>query len=181
MSGAELKPPPAFFLGAVENPSGPVRPGADPAGQDAAEATEKAVHRLASKVEAGAQFVQTQFVFDVAAFAAWLDRVRDQGLDQRCYILAGVGPIRSHRALAHLATLPGVIIPEAIADRLAAASADRIRAESEKLCGEIIAQLAGLPGVAGVHVMAIGAETAIPAILEQAGLAERRPDVVPSG
>ncbi|HEY2079299.1 MAG TPA: methylenetetrahydrofolate reductase [Streptosporangiaceae bacterium] len=175
MSGAELKPPPALFLGAVENSTSPPQ-----AGQDAAEATEKAPHRLAGKIEAGAQFVQTQFVFDVAAFAAWLARVRDLGLDERCYILAGVGPIRSHRALAHLASLPGVVIPAAIADRLAAASADRIRAESEKLCSEIIAQLADLPGVAGVHVMAIGAETAIPAILEQAGLPARRPGVTPS-
>jgi methylenetetrahydrofolate reductase (NADPH) len=176
MSGGELKPPPALFLGAVENPPGPPQAGLDSAGQDADEAADKAVHRLAGKIEAGAQFIQTQFVFDVTAFAAWLARVRDRGLDERCYILAGVGPIRSHRALAHLATLPGVVIPEGIADRLAAASADRIRAESEKLCSEIIAQLAELPGVAGVHVMAIGAETAIPAILEQAGLRARRPD-----
>jgi methylenetetrahydrofolate reductase (NADPH) len=174
MSGGELKPPPTWLLGAVENPPGPPQASVDLAGQDAAEAVDKAVHRLAGKIEAGAQFVQTQFVFDVAAFATWLARVRDLGLDERCYILAGVGPIRSHRALAHLATLPGVVIPEAIADRLAAASADRIRAESEKLCSEIIAQLAELPGVAGVHVMAIGAETAIPAILEQAGLPARR-------
>jgi methylenetetrahydrofolate reductase (NADPH) len=196
MSGGELKPPPAWFLGAVENPPGPPKASSDSAGLDsagpdnaglhagreaaeAAEAADKAVYRLAGKIEAGAQFVQTQFVFDVAAFAAWLARVRDLGLDERCYILAGVGPVRSHRALAHLATLPGVVIPEAIADRLAAASADRIRAESEKLCSEIIAQLAELPGVAGVHIMAIGAEKAIPAILEQAGLPARRPDLAP--
>jgi methylenetetrahydrofolate reductase (NADPH) len=173
MSGAELKPPPSWLLGAVENPPGPPRADLGLSGQEAADATAKALHRLAGKIEAGAQFVQTQFVFDVAAFAAWLARIRDQGLDQRCYILAGVGPIRSHRALAHLARLPGVVIPEAIADRLAAASADRIQAESEKLCSEIVGQLAELPGVAGVHVMAIGAETAIPAILEQAGLPAR--------
>jgi methylenetetrahydrofolate reductase (NADPH) len=172
MSGGELKPPPSWFLGAVENP-----PGGGPglAGPDGTEAIDKAVYRLAGKVEAGAQFVQTQFVFDVPAFAAWLARVRDLGLDERCYILAGVGPVRSHRALAHLATLPGVTIPESIADRLSAASADRILAESEKLCSEIIAQLAELPGVAGVHVMAIGAQKAIPAILEQAGLPARPP------
>ena len=66
-----------------------------------------------------------------------------------------------------------MIIPEHIADRLAAASADRIRAEGEKLCAEIIAQLADVPGVAGVHVMAIGAESSIPAILQQAGLPGR--------
>ncbi len=170
MSGGELKPSPTWFLGAVENPSGPPRTGSGEAGQDADDAVGKAVYRLASKIEAGAQFVQTQFVFDVPAFARWLARVRDLGLDERCHILAGVGPIRSHRALAHLARIPGVIIPEHIADMLAAASADRIMAESEKLCSEIIAELATLPGVAGVHVMAIGAQSAVPAILEQAGL-----------
>jgi methylenetetrahydrofolate reductase (NADPH) len=168
MSGGELKPPPRWFLGAVENPPGQV--GTGPA---AAEATDKATYRLAAKIEAGAQFVQTQFVFDVRAFAAWMTRIRDLGLDERCHILAGVGPVRSHRALAHLATIPGVVIPEHVADRLAAASADRIRAEGQKLCSEIIAQVAEVPGVAGVHVMAIGAESSIPAILQQAGLPPR--------
>ncbi len=170
MSGGELKPPPSFFLGAVENP-----PADGGTSQEAAEAAEKATYRLAGKIEAGAQFVQTQFVFDVPAFAAWLTRIRDLGLDERCAILAGVGPVRSHRALAHLARIPGVRIPEQVADRLAAASADQIRAEGDKLCSEIIAQLADVPGVSGVHVMAIGAESSIPAILKQAGLPPRAP------
>ncbi len=170
MSGGELKPPPSWFLGAVENP-----PGQAGGGQAAAEAAEKATYRLAGKIEAGAQFVQTQFVFDVPAFAAWLARIRDLGLDERCRILAGVGPVRSHRALAHLARIPGVHIPETVADRLAAASPDRIRAEGDKLCSEIIARLTEVPGVAGVHVMAIGAESSIPVILQNAGLAARSP------
>lgn len=171
MTGGELKPPPYWFLGAVENP-----PGRAADRQEAAEAAERATYRLAAKVEAGAQFVQTQFVFDVPAFADWLRRIRDLGLDRRCAILAGVGPIRSHRALTHLSRIPGVVIPEHVADRLAAASTDRIRAEGEKLCAEIIAQLAEVPGVAGVHVMAIGAEGSIPGILQQAGLAGRTSD-----
>ena len=66
-------------------------------------------------------------------------------------------------------------IPESVADRLAAASPDRIRAEGDKLCSEIIARLTDVPGVAGVHVMAIGAESSIPAILQDAGLAARSP------
>ena len=168
MTGGELKPPPSYFLGAVENPPGPA---AD--ARSAAEAADRAVYRLAAKIEAGAQFVQTQFVFDVPAFAAWLRQVSDRGLDERCAILAGVGPVRSHRALAHLARIPGVVIPEHVADRLAATSQDRIAAEGEKLCAEIIAQLAETPGVAGVHVMAIGAPRSIPGILEQAGLPGR--------
>ena len=174
MSGGELKPAPSWFLGAVENPPGPAASSAaGPDAAEAAEAADRATYRLASKIEAGAQFVQTQFVFDVPAFAAWMARIRDLGLDERCFILAGVGPIRSQRALAHLATIPGVVIPEHVADRLTAAGHDGFRAAGEKLCSEIIAQLAEVPGVAGVHVMAIGAESSIPAILQQAGLPAR--------
>jgi methylenetetrahydrofolate reductase (NADPH) len=172
MSGGELKPAPSWFLGAVENPPG--RAASSAAGPDAAAAVDKATYRLASKIEAGAQFVQTQFVFDVPAFAAWMARIRDLGLDERCFILAGVGPIRSQRALSHLATIPGVVIPEHVTDRLTAAGHDGFRAAGEKLSSEIIAQLAEVPGVAGVHVMAIGAESSIPAILQQAGLRQDR-------
>lgn len=168
MSGAELNPPPSWLLGAVENP-----PGRASSAEEAEAAAEKATGRLAGKINAGAQFVQTQFVFDVAAFASWMSRVRDQGLHERCAILAGVGPVRSERALAHLATIPGVVIPDHVRDRLAGLSPDQLRAEGEKLCSEIIAQLAEVPGVAGVHVMAIGAESAIPGIIEQAGLSGR--------
>jgi methylenetetrahydrofolate reductase (NADPH) len=168
MSGAELKPPPSWLLGAVENP-----PGRAGSAAEAEAAAAKATGRLAGKIDAGAQFVQTQFVFDVSAFAAWLTRVRDLGLHERCSILAGVGPVRSQRALEHLATIPGVVIPEYVAERLTGLSPDRLRAEGEKLCSEIIAQLADVPGVAGVHVMAIGAEHAIPGIVEQAGLPRR--------
>jgi methylenetetrahydrofolate reductase (NADPH) len=169
MSGGELKPPPSWFLGAVENPPGRVA-GGGPDGQDA---FERATYRLASKIEAGAQFVQTQFVFDVPAFAAWMKRICDLGLHERCHILAGVGPVRSQRALAHLATIPGVVIPDEVSDRLKAAAPEQFRAEGEKLCAEIIASLAEVPGVAGVHVMAIGAETSIPALLQLAGVPPR--------
>jgi methylenetetrahydrofolate reductase (NADPH) len=170
MSGGELKPAPDWFLGAVENPPATVRGSAEPGAPDPADV---ATGRLARKIDAGAQFVQTQFVFDVPTFAAWLSRVRDLGLDQRCYILAGAGPIRSLRGLAHLKRVPGVHIPDQVADRLTAAGADGIRAEGEKLCSEIIAALAEIPGVAGVHVMAINAESVIPGILQRAGVPPR--------
>jgi methylenetetrahydrofolate reductase (NADPH) len=163
MSGGTLTPPPAWLLGAVESP---------PAAGDP-DAAAAATRRLGGKVEAGAQFVQTQFVFDVPAFAAWIRQLEDLGLTQRCHILAGVGPVRSARALAHLARIPGVHIPEAVASRLAASGPEHIRAEGEKLCAETIAALAEVPALAGVHVMAIGAEQVIPAILQQAGLPPR--------
>ncbi len=171
MSGAELKPPPDWLLGAVENPpagAGDGRP--EPGAPDPADV---ATRRLTGKIDAGAQFVQTQFVFDVPTFAAWMARLRDLGLDKRCHILAGVGPVRSLRGLAHLKGIPGVHIPDDVTDRLTAAGAEGIRAEGEKLCSQTIAALAEIPGVAGVHVMAINAEHVIPGILEQAGVPPR--------
>lgn len=171
MSGGELKPPPSWFLGAVENPPG--RAVEDDAGRDDEDAVQRATYRLASKIEAGAEFVQTQFVFDLQAFGHWMKQIRDLGLHERCYILAGAGPIRSQRALAHLTTIPGVFIPDDVIDRLGAVAPEQFRAEGEKLCAEIIAGLAEVPGVAGVHVMAIGAESSIPSILELAGVPPR--------
>ena len=163
MSGRELKPAPSYLLGAVADPSGPA---------------EVSLGRLAGKVEAGAQFVQTQYVFDVPAFAAWLDRAREQGLLDRCHILAGVGPVLSERAMQHLSGIPGIHIPPAAADRLRAAadgSPDRFRAAGEELCAETIAALRELPALSGVHVMAPGAESVIPGLLARAGLAQAVP------
>jgi methylenetetrahydrofolate reductase (NADPH) len=166
MSGGSLKPPPTWLLGAVENPPG--QPQADgAAGLDAA------VRRLAAKAEAGAQFVQTQFVFDVPVFAAWLRRLEGLGVTERCRILAGVGPVRSVRALDRLARVPGVFIPEHVSARLTAAGPGHVAAEGEMLCAELIAGLADVPGLAGVHVMAIGAEHTIPGLLQRAGLRQR--------
>jgi methylenetetrahydrofolate reductase (NADPH) len=163
MSGGALSPPPAWMLGAVESPPPP----ADP------DATAIATRRLTAKIEAGAQFIQTQFVFDVPAFTGWLRQLEDLGLTQRCHILAGVGAVGSAHPPPHPAPPPHVYIPEAVTARLTAAGPDHVRAEGEKLCAEIIAALSDIPAVAGVHVMAIGAEQAIPAILQQAGLPPR--------
>jgi methylenetetrahydrofolate reductase (NADPH) len=159
MSGRQLRPPPDWLIGAVENPSADAGSGA---------------LRLTSKVEAGAQFVQTQFVFDLAAFAAWMSRVRDLGLHERCHILAGVGPVRSLRALSHLRGVPGVHIPDEVADRLHASGPDRVAEEGIRLCAETIGALGQIPGVAGVHVMAVGNEASIPDILQRAGVAGGR-------
>jgi methylenetetrahydrofolate reductase (NADPH) len=157
MSGRVLKPPPHWFLGSVENPSAP------PAEFRAA--------RLGKKVAAGAQFVQTQYVFDPGPFAQWLAQVRDLGLHERCHILAGVGPICSLRALGHLEQgVPGVQVPEGLARRLRGVPPDRVAQEGVAACAETIRELRQIPGVAGVHVMAVGNEHRIPALLEQAGL-----------
>jgi methylenetetrahydrofolate reductase (NADPH) len=156
LSGRKLDPAPDCFLGAVENPFAP------PA--------EFRAERLAKKVNAGAQFVQTQFVFDVPAFARWMAQVRDLGLHERCKILAGVGAVRSVRALDYMQShVPGVEIPEAVHQRLNAVPPARQKDEGVRLAAEIIAQVAEIDGVAGVHLLVAGNERAVPDILANAG------------
>ena len=162
LSGRALNSPPTFFLGAVENPFAPP--------------LEFRAARLGKKVAAGAQFVQTQYVFDLGIFARWLGQVLDQGLHERCHILAGLGPILSARALDHLQhRVPGIYVPPDVARRLLAVPPAEIAAEGIRLCAETIAALRQMPGVAGVHLMAPGSEHRIPEILELAGLAPAAP------
>ena len=167
LSGRQLDPPPECFLGAVENPfapSGGVR-----------------ADRLAQKVDAGAQFVQTQFVFDVAAFGQWMAQVRDLGLHERCYILAGVGAVRSRRGLDLMRDkVPGVIVPDDVYRRLVAVPADQTAAEGARLAAETIQQLATMEGVAGVHLMVPGNERALPVILDASGVRTVRDGRLPA-
>jgi len=157
LSGRKLDPPPSWLIGAVENPFAP------PAGFRAA--------RLGKKVAAGAEFAQTQFVFDVPAFARWMADVRDLGLDRRCKILAGVGPVRSLRALEYMRdNVPGLWIPDEIGRRLRGVPPGRVADEGLTMCAEIIQQVLQIPGVSGVHVMAPGFEPGIPEVLGRAGL-----------
>jgi len=157
LSGKKLDPPPECFLGAVENPFAP------PAGFRA--------DRLGKKVEAGAQFVQTQFVFDVAGFGQWMAQVRDLGLHERCYILAGVGAVRSRRGLDFMRdNVPGVAVPDDVYRRLMAVPADQTAAEGARLAAETIKQLTTIEGVAGVHLFMAGNERAVPDVLGEAGI-----------
>jgi methylenetetrahydrofolate reductase (NADPH) len=160
LSGRPLNPAPDWFIGAVENPFAP------PAGFRAA--------RLGKKVAAGAQFVQTQFVFDVPAFARWMADVRELGLHRRCWVLAGTGPIRSLRALEHMeSNVPGLHIPAEVSRRLRGVPASDVASEGMRVCAEIIGQVSQIEGVSGVHVMAPGAEKLIPAVLDLAGVPPR--------
>jgi methylenetetrahydrofolate reductase (NADPH) len=152
LSGRAIDPPPRFLLGAVDTGAG-------------------VPDRLEQKVADGAEFVQTQFVFDVEQFARWMEQVRDRGLTERCGILAGVGPIRSLRALEFLASIPGVEIPESLRRRLRSVPSDQVAAEGFRACVETVQALRELPGLAGVHVMVVGDERGVPEILEAAGLA----------
>ncbi|MGH3318638.1 MAG: methylenetetrahydrofolate reductase [Streptosporangiaceae bacterium] len=155
LSGSRLRPPPQVFVGAVENPFAPP--------------VHFRARRLAKKVAAGARFAQTQFVFDVDAFERWMAEVRDLGLHERCGILAGVGPIRSLRALDHMSTkVAGLYVPDSVARRLRGVPADRVAEEGMRVCVETIERLKAIPGVAGIHVMSFGHETAVPEILRRA-------------
>lgn len=156
LSGRPLSPPPDCFLGAVENPfAGPA---------------EASAGRLGKKVAAGAQFVQTQFVFDIPAFARWMEQVRDLGLHERCYVLAGVGAIRSRRALDFIRDkVPGVHVPDEVYRRLTRVPADQTAAEGLRLAIETVQQVSEIDGTAGVHLLVPGNEQVIPAIVDGAG------------
>src|SRR5690606_6032665 len=105
LSGRKITKPPKLFIGAAENPC------VDP--------VEWRPERLAKKVEAGAEFIQTNYIFDMPRFEAFMARVRDLGLDRRVFILAGVGPLASARAARWMrANVPGIHIPDAVIDRL---------------------------------------------------------------
>jgi methylenetetrahydrofolate reductase (NADPH) len=160
LSGRKLTTPPRIFLGAAENPF--VQP------------FDWRPLRLAKKVEAGAQFIQTQYCFDVPRFEQFMARVRDLGLDQRVYILVGVGPLRSDKAAEYMRSkVPGVHIPDQVVERLRQAPKERKLAEGKRICVEIIQQVKEIPGVAGVHIMAYRQEELVAEIIEEAGLLPR--------
>ncbi len=157
MSGRSLRTRPGWLIGTVENPFAPP--------------TEFRARRLAKKVAAGAEFVQTQYVFDVGLFARWMTDVRELGVTQHCSVIAGVGPIRSLRALEFMRTgVPGIHVPEHVERRLRGVRSDKVAAEGIALCVETIQQVADIAGVSGVHVMALGFEHGIPEIAARAGV-----------
>jgi methylenetetrahydrofolate reductase (NADPH) len=157
MSGQSLPTRPRWLIGTVENPFAPP--------------TAFRARRLAKKVAAGAEFVQTQYVFDVGLFARWLTAVRELGVAQRCSVIAGVGPIRSLRVLEFIRTgVPGIHVPDDVERRLRGVRSDKVAAEGIELCVETIQQVAEIAGVSGVHIMAFGFEHGVPEIVERAGV-----------
>jgi methylenetetrahydrofolate reductase (NADPH) len=160
LSGRKISVPPALFVGAVENPFAPP--------------LDWRAERLAKKIEAGAEFIQTQYVFDIEVFREFMARVRDLGLLERVYILAGVGPLKSPRAVEYMRThVPGVVIPDSLVDRLKKTPRDKWRAEGIEICIEIIEQIRQIKGVAGIHVMAYRQEEAVAEIVQRVGLSPR--------
>jgi methylenetetrahydrofolate reductase (NADPH) len=149
---------PRFFIGAVANPF------ADP--------FEFRVARLEKKVEAGAEFIQTQCIFDMERFERFMEMVRERGIHERVHILAGVTPLKSWRAAKYLQTsVSGMIVPDDIVERLK--KADDPKREGIEICIEQIKHIRTIPGVHGVHIMAIAWEEVVPEIVERSGLYPR--------
>jgi len=159
--GDEIKTPPSYFIGGAANPFG--------------EPFAMRVINLGKKIAAGAQFVQTQPVFDLPRFKQWMQAVRDEGYDQEVFILAGVMPVRSVRALIHMRdNVPGVRIADQYIKRMEGIS-DKKLAEEEgvKMAVEIMRELRTLTGVHGLHLMPVMWESVTPRLVEEAGLLPR--------
>ncbi len=158
--GAEIKGPPKMFIGAAANPF------ADP--------FELRVLRLAKKINAGADFIQTQCIFNVEKFEKWMERVCARGLHKKCYILAGVTPIKSLGAARYMKSkVPGMDVPQEIVDRMASVPKEKQAEEGVTICVETIERLKKVEGVAGFHIMAIDWEEKVKEIVERAGLLPR--------
>ncbi len=157
--GEEIKgQEPRLFLGAAANPF------ADP--------FEYRPLRLAKKVQAGASFIQTQIIYNVEKFSRFMEMVRDLGLDEKVYILAGVTPPKSLGMARYMKNfVPGLDVTDEVIQRLS--DAKDPREEGINICVDIINQVKEIPGVAGVHVMAIEWEQAVPEIVSRAGLSPR--------
>ncbi len=161
LSGRKLTTPPQLFLGAAINPFAPpydFRP----------------LH-LGKKIAAGAQFVQSQYCFDVPMFKTFMQKARDLGHTEKVFILCGVGPLASAKTAKWMrSNVPGVHIPDNIIARLEGA-ADQ-KAEGKRICIDIINEVKEIPGVSGVHVMAYRQEEYVAEIVDESGvLKDRRP------
>lgn len=159
LSGRKLTHAPRMLLGAAANPF--------------AQPREFRVERLAKKVAAGADFIQTQYCFDVPVFTQYMQRVRDLGLHERIFILAGVGPLASAKTANWIRkNVPGVHIPDAVVKRLAGAKEQK--REGIKICVELMQQLKEIEGIAGLHIMAYRQEQHVADMIAAAGVLEGR-------
>lgn len=159
-SGKDVDGRPDLFLGASANPF------ADP--------FKIQVPRLAKKVAAGAEFIQTQCVFNVEKFVEWMKGVRERGLHEKTYILAGITPVKSLPMVEYMATkVAGMDVPGALIERIKGVDKKKQKQEGIKIAVETIQQLKEIDGVHGVHIMAIEWEEAVPEIVQQANLHPR--------
>jgi len=158
-SGRKITQPPRIFLGAAANPF-------------VADLDFRA-DRLAKKIKAGAQFIQTQYCYDVDMFKAYMQRVRDKGLDEKVFIMVGVGPLASARAATWIrSNVPGVHIPDTVIKRLS--GAENQKQEGINLCIDLVQEIIEIAGVCGVHIMAYRQEEAVAEIIDRSGVLQGR-------
>ncbi len=160
LGGDEIEGATEFFIGAAANPF------ADP--------FEFRVIRLGKKAAAGADFIQTQCIYDMAKFERWMQMIRDRGLHEKVHILAGVTPLKSVGMARYMKEkVAGMEIPDEIIERMKKAGKEKAKEEGIRICVEQIQRLKQIPGVHGIHLMAIEWEEVVHEIVEQAGLLPR--------
>jgi methylenetetrahydrofolate reductase (NADPH) len=158
--GADITNPPKMFIGAAANPF------ADP--------FELRVARLAKKVKAGVDFIQTQCIYNIDKFEKWMAGVRERGLHKEVYIMAGVTPMKSVGMARYMKNkVPGMDVPDEVIDRMAGVPKEKQALEGVDICVESIQRLLDIEGVAGIHIMAIEWEKIVPEIVDRAGLYPR--------
>lgn len=156
LSGAEVADPPRYLIGVADVPLAE--------GYNAG--------RLEAKIDAGADFVQTQIVYDLDAFSAWVDGARARGVFERVAVLVGVAPLRSAKQARLIGSLPGVSLPQELVTTLEEAGPSA-GAEGTRLAVEIVNRLRAIDGIAGAHIMGLGREAAVRRVVEDAGLLPR--------
>lgn len=160
MNDEEIDGPPRLFIGAASNPF------ADP--------FEFRIHRLAMKIKAGADFIQTQCIYNMEKFREFMKMTVDMGLHEQCFILAGITPMKSVGMAQYMAkSVPGMDVPESLIKRLRGAGKGKVGEEGIKFALEQIEEFKEMKGIAGVHLMAIEWEHRVPEIAERAGVLPR--------
>lgn len=159
-TGEKIDGAPDLFIGAADAPfSDPV---------------EYRPYRLRKKIDAGAQFIQTQCIYDVKAFREYMRRVRDLGIHEKCFIIGGVMPLKSLAMARYMQqNVPGIVIPESFFRCLASAPGGKAGDEGIKICCDIISELRDTDGISGIHVMAVEWEHRVPEIIDKCGLLPR--------
>ena len=160
LGGDDIKRPPDLFVGAAANPF------ADP--------YEIRVPRLAKKIACGAQFIQTQCIYNIEKFKTWIHEAKERGLTEKAFILAGMTPMKSVGMAKYMKNrVPGMDVPDDIIKRLSSVDKSKQAEEGVNICVEHILELKEVSGVAGFHIMAIEWEEKVPEIVERAGLFPR--------
>ncbi|MEW5721568.1 MAG: methylenetetrahydrofolate reductase [Thermodesulfobacteriota bacterium] len=158
--GDDIVNPPRMFIGAAANPF------ADP--------FELRVARLAKKAAAGVDFIQTQCIYNLDKFEKWMEGVRERGLHEKVYIMAGLTPLKSAGMAKYMKNkVPGMDVPDDLVKRISAVPKEKQPEEGIEICLESIQRLKEVKGVAGFHIMAIEWEHKVPEIVERAGLLPR--------